>query len=186
MRAVALAATLALTSPAFAAGGAPSESSSVGEVRLYRLDQLPEVRDTMPAWVGKRPQGMFCWPPLPESGATRKLELSTEIVRLSPAAVARRVLHRRDLWAVDATWFGLGDSLDARVLGYAAVDSLGNAGAITDATLLRLATYRFTVRAKGVDEMRRAAERRIAGPVPRAVAERLEPPRASPRSRRGG
>jgi hypothetical protein len=163
---------LPLASVSRARAETPPESTGV---HLYRLDQLPVVRDTMPAWVGPRPHGMFCWPPVTENEGIKTLELSPDVVRLSPAAVARRALHRKQLWVVDATWFGLGDSLHAQVLNYAGVDALGNAGRITDATMLRMATYRFSVRASSEAAMRRAVGPRLGGVPPQSVIERLKP-----------
>lgn len=104
----------------------------------------------------------------------RSCELDTTWHALGNGLSGCRITNRKARWAVQTSWFVL---LPERteLWSLAALDSLERAGAINDSTRMSPIGYRFMVKARSLEEVKRVAPRRVPRQPPKEVLRAAEP-----------
>jgi hypothetical protein len=134
---------------------------------------LPGAASAQPAIHDSSATVMAC-PARPIPGCLPKNSvLDTAWVTLGNGMKGCRILNHRDLWAVEMPWMKVDGT--ARIYRLSELDSLHDAGAITDSTIFSVQRYRFPVKAKSVEEARAAAQSRQPLEPPKEILKAFAP-----------
>ena len=123
--------------------------------------------------------GQACARPPAVGRIPRGAELDSVGVEFAPYLVGRRIVNRRDAWAVSEPWFALTHGPE-RFVAMATLDSLHQVGALPDTGFMPVVgvTYRYVIKARSAEQARSVAIARRPYVAPPAVAALLRKMRA--------
>jgi hypothetical protein len=116
--------------------------------------------------------GAFCVRPVIVSRLPRGAVLDTNWYVFGRAVAGCRIVNRRNVWAVEDTWFFV-DGHAERAYRREALDSLLASGVLTDSTQLLPVSYRFMVKAATARAARTAANARLQAHPSKQVLKEL-------------